>query len=105
MIRHGAGLLRAFAGAAVPSVSVVLRKAYGGGVITMNSRALGADLVLGWPDAEIGVVGPSRPSAWSIAGTSARRGSGAGARGWPTCTPLEHSTRRSLPRAASWTRS
>ena len=38
MIRHGASLLRAFAGARVPKLTVVLRKAYGGAVITMNSQ-------------------------------------------------------------------
>ena len=43
MIRHGAGLLHAFSAARVPKVTVVLRKAYGGGFITMNSRQLGAD--------------------------------------------------------------
>jgi acetyl-CoA carboxylase carboxyltransferase component len=57
VIRHGAGLLHAFSAARVPKVTVVLRKAYGGGFITMNSRDLGADLVLAWPGAEIGVLG------------------------------------------------
>ena len=57
VIRHGAGLLHAFSAARVPKVTVVLRKAYGGGFITMNSRELGADLVLAWPTAEIGVLG------------------------------------------------
>jgi methylmalonyl-CoA decarboxylase subunit alpha len=57
VIRHGAGLLHAFSAAGVPKVTVVLRKAYGGGFITMNSRRLGADLVLAWPGAEIGVLG------------------------------------------------
>jgi acetyl-CoA carboxylase carboxyltransferase component len=57
VIRHGAGLLHAFSAAQVPKVTVVLRKAYGGGFITMNSRDLGADLVLAWPGAEIGVLG------------------------------------------------
>jgi acetyl-CoA carboxylase carboxyltransferase component len=38
-------------------VTVVLRKAYGGGFITMNSRRLGADLALAWPSAQIGVLG------------------------------------------------
>jgi acetyl-CoA carboxylase carboxyltransferase component len=57
VIRHGAGLLHAFSAARVPKVTVVLRKAYGGGFITMNSRQLGADLVLAWPGAEIGVLG------------------------------------------------
>jgi acetyl-CoA carboxylase carboxyltransferase component len=60
VIRHGAGLLRAFAAARVPKLTVVLRKAYGGGFITMNSKDLGADLVFAWPDAEIGVVGPKQ---------------------------------------------
>jgi acetyl-CoA carboxylase carboxyltransferase component len=57
VIRHGAGLLHAFSAARIPKVTVVLRKAYGGGFITMNSRELGADLVLAWPGAEIGVLG------------------------------------------------
>jgi acetyl-CoA carboxylase carboxyltransferase component len=56
VIRHGAGLLHAFAGATVPKVTVVLRKAYGGAVITMNSRDLGADLVFAWPSAEVGIM-------------------------------------------------
>jgi acetyl-CoA carboxylase carboxyltransferase component len=57
VIRQGAGLLHAFSSARVPKVTVVLRKAYGGGFITMNSRELGADLALAWPGAEIGVLG------------------------------------------------
>lgn len=56
VIRHGAALLRAFASASVPKVTVILRKAYGGAVITMNSRDLGADLVFAWPQAEIGIM-------------------------------------------------
>ena len=57
VIRHGAKLLHAFAEAVVPKVTVVLRKAYGGGFITMNSKDLGADLSLAWPDAQIGIMG------------------------------------------------
>ena len=56
VIRHGASLLRAFAGARVPKLTVVLRKAYGGAVITMNSKDLGADLAFAWPGAEIGIM-------------------------------------------------
>jgi acetyl-CoA carboxylase carboxyltransferase component len=56
VIRHGASLLRAFAAARVPKVTVILRKAYGGAVITMNSRDLGADIVFAWPGAEIGIM-------------------------------------------------
>jgi acetyl-CoA carboxylase carboxyltransferase component len=57
VIRHGAKLLHAFAEAVVPKVTVVLRKAYGGAYICMNSKDLGADLSLAWPDAEIGIMG------------------------------------------------
>jgi len=57
VIRHGASLVRAFAAARVPKLTVVLRKSYGGAYITMNSRDLGADLVLAWPDAELGIMG------------------------------------------------
>ncbi len=56
VIRHGASLVRAFASACVPKLTVVLRKSYGGAYITMNSRDLGADLVLAWPDAELGIM-------------------------------------------------
>ncbi len=56
VIRCGAQLVRAFAAATVPKLTVVLRKSYGGAYITMNSRDLGADLVLAWPDAELGIM-------------------------------------------------
>ena len=57
IIRKGAKLLYAFAEATVPRVSVVLRKAYGGAYIVMNSRSLGADAVFAWPGAELAVMG------------------------------------------------
>jgi acetyl-CoA carboxylase carboxyltransferase component len=57
VIRFGATLVRAFAAATVPRVTVVLRKAYGGAYITMNSKDLGADMVFAWPNAELGVMG------------------------------------------------
>jgi acetyl-CoA carboxylase carboxyltransferase component len=60
VIRHGASLLRAFAAATVPKLTVVLRKAYGGAVITMNSKELGADMVFAWPGAEIGIMAASQ---------------------------------------------
>jgi acetyl-CoA carboxylase carboxyltransferase component len=56
VIRHGAALVHAFAAATVPKLTVVLRKAYGGAYITMNSRDLGADLVLAWPEAQLGIM-------------------------------------------------
>jgi acetyl-CoA carboxylase carboxyltransferase component len=57
VIRHGAKLVHAFAEASVPRVTVVLRKAFGGAFIAMNSKDLGADLVYAWPQAQIGVMG------------------------------------------------
>jgi acetyl-CoA carboxylase carboxyltransferase component len=56
VIRHGASLVRAFASAKVPKLTVILRKSYGGAYITMNSRDLGSDLVLAWPQAELGIM-------------------------------------------------
>jgi acetyl-CoA carboxylase carboxyltransferase component len=56
VIRHGASLLRAFAAARVPKLTLVLRKAFGGAAITMNSKDLGADVVLSWPGAQIGIM-------------------------------------------------
>jgi acetyl-CoA carboxylase carboxyltransferase component len=56
VIRQGASLVRAFAAARVPKLTVVVRKSYGGAYITMNSRDLGADLVLAWPGAELGIM-------------------------------------------------
>ena len=58
VIRHGAKLLYAYSEATVPKVTVIIRKAYGGGYIAMNSRHLGADFVFAWPTAEIAVMGP-----------------------------------------------
>ncbi|MGL5016367.1 MAG: acyl-CoA carboxylase subunit beta [Bacteroidales bacterium] len=58
VIRHGAKVLYAYSEATVPKITVILRKAYGGGYIAMNSRHLGADFVFAWPSAEIAVMGP-----------------------------------------------
>jgi acetyl-CoA carboxylase carboxyltransferase component len=57
MIRHGAQLAFAYARATVPRVAVVLRKAYGGAYIVMDSRHMGSDLYLAWPSAEVAVMG------------------------------------------------
>lgn len=57
VIRHGAKLVHAFADATVPRVTVVLRKAFGGALIAMNSKGLGADAVFAWPQAQLGVMG------------------------------------------------
>ncbi len=65
VIHFGATLVHAFAEATVPRVTVILRKAFGGAYITMNSKDLGADYVFAWPSAEIGVMG-ARPAVGII---------------------------------------
>jgi acetyl-CoA carboxylase carboxyltransferase component len=60
VIRHGAKLVHAFAEARVPKLTVVLRKSFGGAHIAMNSKQLGADLVLAWPGAVLGVMGSAQ---------------------------------------------
>ncbi len=58
IIRHGAKLLYAFCEATVPRIQVVVRKAYGGAYVVMNSKSIGADLAFAWPTAELAVMGP-----------------------------------------------
>jgi acetyl-CoA carboxylase carboxyltransferase component len=57
MIRHGAELVHAYCNATVPRACVVLRKAYGGAYIVMDSRGIGNDLCVAWPGAEVAVMG------------------------------------------------
>lgn len=57
IIRHGAKVLYAFSEATVPKISLIMRKAYGGAYIAMNSKEMGADIVYAWPIAEIAVMG------------------------------------------------
>ncbi|GGO97779.1 acyl-CoA carboxylase subunit beta [Wenjunlia tyrosinilytica] len=57
IIRHGAKLLYAYCNATVPRVQLILRKAYGGAYIVMDSRSVGADLSFAWPTNEIAVMG------------------------------------------------
>src|SRR4051812_20353798 len=57
IIRKGAQLAFAYAEANVPRVCVILRKAYGGAYIVMDSKGMGNDLCLAWPSAEVAVMG------------------------------------------------
>lgn len=66
IIRHGAKLLYAYAEATVPKISLIMRKAYGGAYIAMNSKGIGADFVYAWPIAQIAVMGAE--AAISIVG-------------------------------------
>jgi propionyl-CoA carboxylase beta chain len=58
IIRHGAKLLYAYAEATVPKITVITRKAYGGGYIVMSSKHLRGDINLCYPTGEIAVMGP-----------------------------------------------
>jgi acetyl-CoA carboxylase carboxyltransferase component len=57
MIRHGAQLVFAYAEATVARICLILRKAYGGAYIVMDSKAMGNDVCLAWPSAEVAVMG------------------------------------------------
>lgn len=57
IIRHGAKILYAYSEATVPKITVILRKAFGGAYVAMNSKAIGADLVYAWPTGEVAVMG------------------------------------------------
>ena len=59
IIRHGAKILYAYSEATVPKMTVILRKAYGGAYVALNSKSIGADVVFSWPNAEIAVMGPN----------------------------------------------
>lgn len=58
IIRHGAKLLYAYTFASVPKITIILRKAYGGAYIVMNSKGIGGDFSFAWPTAEVAVMGP-----------------------------------------------
>lgn len=58
IIRHGAKLLYAFIEATVPRITVIVRKAYGGAYVVMNSKHIRCDINYAWPTAEIAVLGP-----------------------------------------------
>ena len=56
MAKAVAKLTYAFANATVPKVNVVIGKAYGSAYVAMNSKAIGADITMAWPNAEIGMM-------------------------------------------------
>lgn len=55
-LRHGAALMRVFAGATVPRVTLLLGRAHGGAYLAMNSYSLGASAVFAWPGADVAVM-------------------------------------------------
>lgn len=58
IIRHGAKMLYAVSTATVPKFTVIVRKAYGAGYYVMCGRAYEPDMIVGWPTAEVAVMGP-----------------------------------------------
>jgi len=58
IIRHGAKLLYAYCEATVPRIQIIVRKAYGGAYVVMDSKSVGSDLSFAWPAAELAVMGP-----------------------------------------------
>jgi methylmalonyl-CoA decarboxylase subunit alpha len=63
LIRHGAKLLYAYCNATVPRIQLIVRKAYGGAYIVMDSLSIGTDLSLAWPSNEIAVMGAEGAAA------------------------------------------
>jgi acetyl-CoA carboxylase carboxyltransferase component len=57
IIRRGAKLLYAYCEATVPRIQVILRKAFGGAYIVMDSKSIGSDLSFAWPGNQIAVMG------------------------------------------------
>lgn len=62
IIRHGAKIIYAYSEATVPKITVIIRKAYGGAYVALNSKSIGADLVYAWPNSEIAVMGSEAAS-------------------------------------------
>jgi len=58
IIRHGAKLLYAYCESTVPRIQLIVRKAYGGAYVVMDSKSIGSDLCFAWPSAELAVMGP-----------------------------------------------
>lgn len=54
--KAAAKLTYAFANATVPKVNIVIGKALGTAYVVMNSKAIGADITMAWPDAQIGAM-------------------------------------------------
>lgn len=80
IIRHGAKILYAYSEATVPKITVILRKAYGGAYVALNSKAIGADLVYAWPASEIAVMGPEGAASIIYAKEIANAGDPVGTR-------------------------
>ena len=107
VIRRGAKLLYAYCEATVPRIQVILRKAYGGAYIVMDSKSIGSDLSFAWPSNEIAVMGADGAANIIFRKELGRRGgSGRPARG--ACSRVHRAPAGDLssrPSEASSTRS
>ncbi len=54
--KAAAQLTYAFANATVPKVNVIVGEAFGSAYVTMNSKAIGADITMAYPTAQIGTM-------------------------------------------------
>lgn len=64
-------MIHAFADATVPKVNVIIGKAYGTAYVAMNSKAIGADMVYAWENAEIGMMDAALAAKIMYAGSDA----------------------------------
>ena len=71
MAKAAAKLTFAFANATVAKVNVVIGKAYGSAYTAMNSKAIGCDLTIAWPNAEIGTMDAKMAAKIMYAGEAA----------------------------------
>jgi acetyl-CoA carboxylase carboxyltransferase component len=58
IIRHGAKMLYSVANSTVPKFTIIIRKAYGAGYYVMCGKAYEPEIIVGWPTAEISLMGP-----------------------------------------------
>ena len=56
IIKNGSKMIFAYASSRILKITVIIRKAYGGAYIAMNSKGIGADVVYSWPNAEVGIM-------------------------------------------------
>ncbi len=77
IIRHGAKFLHVVASLTVPKFSVVIRKSYGAGYYVMCGKGLDPDLIVGWPTAEISLMGAEGAANIVMKNKDAAGGAGA----------------------------
>ncbi len=69
--KAAARLIYAYATATVPKVTLAVGRSYGSAGIILGSKAVGADIVYAWPDAEIGTMDPKQAAKIMFEGADA----------------------------------